>query len=127
AGIIDEGQMLVGPHGLTPLEDFFLGLREKYPHALEAFFRAPSLFWLGHGAGMVTAVAWGGLIAAIALLLNLWPRLALFGCWLGLLSFVTTWGRLSASQVDQLMLEVALLSIPFAPAGFRPGLGLRSP
>ena len=126
-GIIEEGQVLVGPHGLTPLADFFAGLHEKHPQALVAFLRAPGLFWAGAGAGMISVVAWGGLVAAVALVLNLWPRMALFGCWLGLLSFVTAWGVFSASQVDQLMLETALLCIPFAPAGFRPGLGAASP
>jgi hypothetical protein len=126
-GIIEEGQVLVGPHGLTPLAEILAGLHERYPHAIVAFLRAPGLFWAGAGAGMIAAAAWGGLVAAVALVLNLWPRMALFGCWLALLSFVTTWGVFSASQVDQLMLETALLCIPFAPAGFRPGLGAASP
>jgi hypothetical protein len=59
--------------------------------------------------------------------LNLWPRLALFVCWLVFLSFVSTWQIFTSAIVDPLMLEVALLSIPFAPAGLRPGLGARSP
>ena len=33
----------------------------------------------------------------------------------------------SSTVIDQLMLEVALLCIPFAPRGFRPGLGADSP
>jgi len=68
-----------------------------------------------------------GLLAAVALVLNLWSRMALFICWLTLLSFARVWLVFSEPQVDWLMLEVALLSIPFAPAGFRPGLGARSP
>jgi hypothetical protein len=127
AGIIVEGQVLVGPHGLIPLANSFAGLHARFPSALVAFLQAPSLFWLGTGAGMISAVAWLGLIAALAVVLNLWPRLALFACWLLHLSFVTAWGLWSGSQVDQLMLEVALLCIPFAPAGLRPGLGAASP
>jgi len=84
-------------------------------------------FWLGTSAGVITLLAWIGLLAAVALVLNLWPRMALFGCWVVLLSFVTAWGWFSGSQVDQLMLEIALLCIPFAPAGYRPGLGVASP
>ncbi|MSU23142.1 MAG: hypothetical protein EXS32_04880 [Opitutus sp.] len=127
AGIIDVGPVLVGPHGLTPLAGFFEGLTKVHPNAIEAFLRAPSLFWISHGAGMIAAVAWVGLAAAVALVLNQWPRMALFGCWLCLLSFVTTWRGFSGTQLDQFMLEAALLSLPFAPAGIRPGHGAASP
>jgi hypothetical protein len=92
-----------------------------------AFIQAPSLFWLGTGAGMINAVAWLGMLAAVALVLNLWPRMALLVCWVALLSFVTAWSIWSGSQVDQLMLEVSLLCLAFAPAGYRPGLGASSP
>jgi hypothetical protein len=127
AGITDEGQVLVGPRGLIPLGDFFTQLHRAFPLAIEAFIRAPSLFWAGTSAGMITVLAWGGLLAAVAVVLNLWSRMALFACWLIFLSFVAAWGVFSGSQVDQLMLETALLCIPFAPAGFRPGLGASSP
>jgi len=127
AGIIEEGQVLVGPRGLIPLASFFTDLHVRFPSAIAAFIQAPSLFWLGTSAGMISALAWLGLLAAVALVLNLWPRMALFGCWVILLSFVTAWGVWSGSQVDQLMLEAALLCIPFAPAGYRPGLGAASP
>jgi hypothetical protein len=76
---------------------------------------------------VVLALEWGGLAAAIALVLNLWPRLALFACWAILLSFVSVWRELSSTLNDPLMLETALLCIPFAPAGLRPGLGAASP
>ena len=127
AGILDVSQVLVGPRGLVPLAGFFEELAKSHPHAVEAFLRAPSLFWLSHHAAMIAAVAWAGLAAAVALTLNLRPRLALFACWLGLLSFVTTWRGFSGTQLDQFMLETALLAIPFAPGGFRPGLGAASP
>ena len=127
AGILEEGQALVGPRGLIPLASFFADLHARFPSAIAAFIQAPSLFWLGTGAGMITTLAWLGLLAAVALVLNLWPRMALFACWAILLSFVTAWGVWSGSQVDQLMLETALLCIAFAPAGFRPGLGASSP
>ena len=127
AGILGEGQALVGPRGLIPLASFFTDLHARFPFAPAAFVQAPSLFWAGTGAGMITAVAWLGLLAAVALVLNLWPRMALFACWAALLSFVSTWGIFSGSQVDQLMLETALLCIPFAPSGYRPALGATSP
>ncbi len=127
AGIIDQAQVMVGPHGLIPLGTSLGELRPQYAHGWELFLRAPTVFWLGTGAGMIVLVEWVGMLAAIALVLNVWPRMTLFVCWLCLLSFVAAWGLWSGSQVDQLALETALLCIAFAPAGFRPGLGASSP
>jgi hypothetical protein len=78
AGIHREGMALIGPSGLAPLGDFFTELHKNFPSTIEAFIRAPSLFWLNHSAGMITLLTWVGLLAALALVLNLWPRMALF-------------------------------------------------
>lgn len=127
AGILREGQALVGPHGIAPLGEFFTQLHQNIPSTLEALIRAPSLFWLNHSGSMITLLTWTGLASAAALVLNLWPRMALFSCWLIFVSFVATWRVFTPAQLDRLMLEAALLCIPFAPAGFRPGLGVSSP
>ncbi len=127
AGVLREGPVLIGAHGLAPLPAFFAQLTAAIPNPLAAFLSAPSLFWLGSGPTALALVSWLGLTAALALVLNLWPRAALLTCWICLLSFVTTWRVFSATQVDQLMLEIALLSVPFAPRGLRPGLGTDSP
>ncbi|AOS45712.1 hypothetical protein Verru16b_02799 [Lacunisphaera limnophila] len=126
-GIHTEGRALIGPDGLAPVERFCAHLREVFPHPLERFIRAPSLFWVSSGPGMITLLTWTGLGAAAALVLNLWPRMALFACWACFLSFVSTWGLFSPTIIDQLMLETALLAIVFAPAGLRPGLGASRP
>ena len=126
-GIIDQGHGLVGPHGIISLSQFFANQVKTSGGAIPAFVGAPSFFWLGTSAGMVTFLGWLGVIAAIALVLNLWPRMALFVCWSVFLSFCAVWGVFSPAQLDNLMLETALLLIPFAPAGFRPGLGAASP
>ena len=125
-GIIREGQALVGPRGIAPLSEFFTQLHQRFPSTIEALIRAPSLFWLNTSAGMITFLSWAGFAAAVALVLNLWPRMALFSCWLVFVSFVTTWRVFTPAQLDRLMLEAALLCIPFAPAGLRPGLGRAS-
>jgi hypothetical protein len=125
AGIVAEGQAILGPTGLAPAVALFRTLASY--SAIEAFFRAPTLFWLNSSAAMITALGWIGVAAAVALVLNLWPRLALSVCWLAFLSFVAAWGEFTPAQLDSLMLEAALLCIPFAPAGVRPGLGAHSP
>ena len=127
AGIVDEGRALLGPHGLVPLDGYFGQIKDTLHGPLENIFLAPTLFWFNTSATMITALAWLGIAAAVALVLNLWPRMALFVCWLVFLSFVTTWGEFSPTQIDNMMLETALLCIPFAPPGFRPGLGARFP
>jgi hypothetical protein len=126
-GILVEGRALIGPHGLAPVEGYCAMLRTIFPNSIERFIRAPSLFWLSSGPAMIAVLPWCGLAAAIALVLNLWPRLALFACWAAFLSYVSTWHLFSPTIIDQLMLETALLSIVFAPAGLRPGLGAASP
>lgn len=127
AGIIQEGMALVGPDGLAPIGGFLGEISKLFESVGRAFWHAPSVFWLGHGASAISVVAWTGLIAAVALTINVAPRWMLLVCWVSLLSFVTTWQVFTSTQVDQLALETALLLIPFAPSGWRPGLGASSP
>ena len=127
AGILQEGRGLVGPRGLAHIADYCTLAGQVLPNALVRFLRAPSLFLISSDPRMISALEWGGLAAAIALVLNLWPRLAVFACWAILLSFVGVWREFSSTLNDPLMLETALLCIPFAPSGIRPGLGAVSP
>ena len=127
AGIIAESRAIVGPDGVAPLATYLAEIGRTLPGPFAAWLAAPSLFWLNSSAGMIAVLEWVGLAAAVAVVLNLWPRLALGVCWLVFLSFVTTWADFSPAQLDRLMLETALLCIPFAPRGARPGLGADSP
>lgn len=127
AGILQEGPGLVGPHGLARIAEYCDYARQVVPDPWVRALRMPSLLLLNSSPTMVTTLQWAGLTAATALLLNLWPRLALFACWVILLSFVSVWREFSITLNDPLMLETALLCIPFAPAGLRPGLGAASP
>ncbi len=125
--IIQEAKALIGPDGIVPAASLFAHLQKLFPGSIEPLFRAPSLLWISSGEGMITALGWLGMVAAVATVLNLWPRMALFACWLIFLSFVTVFGVFSPTVIDPLMLETALLCIPFAPKGLRPGLGISSP
>ena len=98
-GIIREGQALVGPRGIAPLAEFFAQLHQAFPNPLQAFLRAPSFFWINHDGGMVTLLSWLGFAAAVALVLNLWPRMTLFACWAIFVSFVSTWRVFSPAQL----------------------------
>lgn len=126
-GILQEGRGIVGPHGLSPIANYCALAEQVVPNAFVRILRVPSLFLISSDPWVVAALGWCGLAAAIALLVNLWPRLALFACWAILLSYVVTWQEFSATLNDRLMLETALLCLPFAPSGLRPGLGTTSP
>lgn len=126
-GVIQDQMALAGPQGIVPLADYLKHVADSHTGPVAAFFAAPSLFWISSGETMIRILSFLGLGAALAVVLNLWPRAALFTCWLTFTSFVTTWHVFSGAQLDNLMLEVALLIIPFCPGGFRPGLGEKSP
>lgn len=127
AGILQEGSGLVGAKGLRPVADFCALAERTLPGVFERFLRVPSLFLVSSRPVTVVALEWCGLAAAVALVLNLWPRLALFTCWAIFLSFVGVWQEFASTLNDPLLLETALLCIPFAPSGIRPGLGAASP
>jgi len=127
AGIITEGRALIGPSGIAPAADYCAAIARMIPNPVERAFLVPSLLWFDAGGAAISGWAWTGLGAALAVTLNVWPRLTLFSCWVIFLSFVSTWQLATSSIVDQLMLEVALLAIPFAPAGIWPGMGSASP
>ncbi|HWA25140.1 MAG TPA: lipase maturation factor family protein [Lacunisphaera sp.] len=126
-GILQEGRALVGPHGLAPIANYCALAHQVLPNVLVRVLHVPSLFLISSHPLVISGLTWVGFGAALALLLNLWPRFALFACWAIFLSFVTTWEVFSPTLNDKLMLETALVCLPFAPAGFRPGLGAASP
>ena len=127
SGVIKEAPALIGPDGVAPLPGFLEHVRATHGSLGAAVLRCPSLFWIDSGPAMLAGLGWLGLAAAVALVCNLWPRLALFLCWLVLLSFVSVYHVFSPTQMDGLMIETALLCIPYAPRGLRPGLGVHSP
>jgi hypothetical protein len=116
---------LIGPEGILPAGEYLgvvgqrLGSRE--------FWYAPTLLWLGSGNRALMLLCWAGLIAAVLLLLNLWPRAALVVCVTAFLSFVSAARDSSEYQSDGMLLEVGFLSWFFAPPGLRPGLGKLHP
>jgi lipase maturation factor 1 len=116
---------LIGPRGVLPAEKFLAALRgETGPLR---FWYAPTLFWISSGEHMMTAVTWLGLIASIAALFNLWPRLSFFLCLVCFLSFVTAAEAFSSYQSDGMLLEAGFIALFFAPRGLFPGLGTASP
>jgi lipase maturation factor len=119
-------QGLIGPRGILPASQLLQAVAEKHPGP-SRFLLVPSLLWWDSGPLGLDVLCWGGTIAGAMLVLNLWPRLAVFVCWLFTLSFVTAARQFSGFQSDGLMLETGLLAVFLAPCGLRPGLGAHDP
>jgi lipase maturation factor 1 len=116
---------LNGPRGILPAERFLIAVRGA-TGSLRLWY-APTLFWLSSGSHMMIAVVWLGLIASVAALCNLWPRLSLFICFVCFLSFVSAAQAFSSYQSDSMLLEAGFLALFFAPRGVLPGWGIANP
>jgi hypothetical protein len=119
-------QGMIGPRGIQPAVQYFATLREAMTPAAR-LWSAPSLLWLSAGDGALTALWVVGLVAALALTANLWPRLSLAVAAVAFLSFVAVANVFAAFQSDGMLLEASLAAWWLAPRGLRPGLGAASP
>jgi hypothetical protein len=116
---------LIGPEGILPAGEYLLAVGQQL--GARRFWYAPTLLWLASGDRAVQLLCWAGLMAAVLLMLNLWPRAALVVCLTLFLSFVCAARDFSDYQSDGMLLEAGFLSCFFAPPGLRPGLGERHP
>ena len=116
---------LIGPEGLLPAGEYLRLVAEHL--GARRFWFAPTLLWLGSGPHALKALCWVGVVASIALTLNLWPRASIVCCLVAFLSFVSAAQDFSEYQSDGMLLEAAFISLFFAPPGLRPGLGERHP
>ena len=113
---------MIGPNGILPAESYLRDVAIYYP-GWQRFWFAPTLLWLGAGNHALMLICWLGLIASVAVVLNIWPRAALAVCLVCFLSFVAAAQDFSGFQSDGMLLEAGFISLFFAPPGFRPGLG----
>ena len=113
---------LIGPQGVLPAGEYFSEFARYFPGA-RRFWEAPTLFWFGSTDHALMLVCWLGIIASVAVMLNLWPRVSLAVCFVCFLSFITALQDFSSYQSDGMLLEAGFISLFFAPRGLRPGLG----
>src|SRR5262249_31315514 len=77
---------LIGPNGLLPAGSYLEDVSKVFGHT--RFWYTPTLLWFNSSSHALVALCWVGMIAAILLMLNLWPRAMLFVCFVAFLSFV---------------------------------------
>jgi hypothetical protein len=116
---------LVGPQGILPASAYL----DAVSHALgwKRFWFAPTVLWINAGDRALDAIVWIGLVASVAIVVNLWPRVSIAIAGICFLSFIAVAEDFASYQSDGMLLEAALLSIFFAPRGVRPGLGADRP
>ncbi len=116
---------LIGPQGILPAHNYLEAVAQSVGGL--RFWYAPTLLWISSSSGMLMALCWIGVAAAVVAFFNLWPRLSFFVCFVCFLSFVTAASDFSGYQSDGMLLEAGFISLFFVPAGLRPGWGAGSP
>ncbi len=119
-------QGLIGPHGISPAVNY-LAAAQLHLEAPARYFQVPSIFWLmGAGATALRVAIGAGLVTSLLLVINLAPRVCIALCTLLFLSIIGVSGVFASYQSDGMLLEAGLVALFFAPAGIRPGIGVRS-
>jgi hypothetical protein len=116
---------LIGPNGILPANEYLSAVTNSIGFA--RFWYAPTLLWFSTSNDSIMAICWLGLLAAVLVTLNIFPRGMLLLCFVCFLSFVSAASDFSGYQSDGMLLEAGFLSLFLAPSGFRPGLGASSP
>jgi len=124
--LVFQAKGLIGPNGILPANVYINAVGHSI-HGLAKFWFVPSVFWLSSTDHALVAVCWIGMVAAILLFLNFWPRGMTAICFVCFLSFIATLQDFSIYQSDGMLLEAGFLCLFFAPAGWRPRWGELSP
>lgn len=124
--LVFQAEGLIGPNGILPANVYINAVGHSV-HGLAKFWFVPSVFWASSTDHALVAVCWIGMVAAILLFLNLWPRAMTAICFVCFLSFISTLQDFASYQSDGMLLEAGFLCLFFAPAGWRPRWGELSP
>jgi hypothetical protein len=80
----------------------------------KAYWLAPTLLWLNASDRALDVLVWIGLIASVAIIINITPRIAIAVAGLCFLSFIGAAQDFASYQSDGMLLEAAFLSLFFA-------------
>jgi hypothetical protein len=100
---------LAGSHGIVPAAQLLLAVREQL--GARRFFELPTLFWFGINDTALVWVCIAGCIAAVLLVIGLFPRWAAAACFALYLSIVGIGQPFTAFQWDALLLEAGFLAL----------------
>lgn len=116
---------LIGPNGILPANEYLQEVARSLGPS--RFWFAPTLLWFSASSPALLALCWVGMLAALLLVFNIWPRGMLVFCFVCFLSFVSAAQDFSGYQSDGMLLEAGFIALFFAPPGFRPGWGESHP
>src|SRR5215813_2983170 len=77
---------LIGPNGILPAREYLPALRQYA--GLKAYWLAPSLLWISAGDRMLDVIVWLGIAASMAIVCNVFPRVAIAVAGICFLSFI---------------------------------------
>lgn len=108
---------LIGSHGILPAAEFLEQAGRVLGPGTLAYFRLPTLFWLGASDQLLHAVCWGGLLLSAVLLAGILPGYCAALLWAFYLSLTVASQVFLGYQWDSLLLETGFLAILIAPWG----------
>ena len=117
---------LIGERGILPAGPYLQQVRDALGVTRGVWF-APTLLWLGASDRALTALIVAGILCAVLLTLNVWPRVTVALCTILFLSCVAALQDFSSYQSDGMLLEAGFISCFVAPRGVRPKLGATDP
>ncbi len=117
ASMLVQIEGLIGSQGILPVRDWLSTIMLQ-EHGIP-LFRVPTLFWFNASDTALMVSCGLGLLAAVALLLNILPRTALLLCYGLYLSLVQVGQVFTSFQWDAFLLETGFLAI-FLTWGAKP-------
>jgi len=109
---------LIGSRGILPAAEYLAKVQAHWGN--EAYWRLPTLCWLGADDAILHVLCGTGAMAALGALVGFAPAIMLLLAWLCYLSLVGAGQAFFSFQWDILLLETGFLAIFFAPLQWRP-------
>lgn len=100
---------LLGENGILPVTENLFLIENNYPES--KIWHFPTIFWINSSDTMLKAVCYAGMIFSGFVLLNIFTRIALLGCYVLYLSIVVVGQDFTLFQWDTFLLEIGFLSL----------------
>ncbi|MGO9835821.1 MAG: lipase maturation factor family protein [Polyangiaceae bacterium] len=104
---------LLGSHGLLPVAPLLAFQKARL--GAEAYWRMPTLFWLGSSDGAMRAACWAGIVLSAAALLGVTNALVQLALWALYLSFVHVGQIFYGYGWEIQLLETGFLAVLLCP------------